>query len=339
MQRVIGSGAMLALALSSALGFGQSEPPSAPTPQQAPAAPASQEAPSAPTPQRAPAATPGEPQFPPVSEANFDAPSPTRGEVEAFLKTSWGYDENRVWEVYSIQKTQAPGVSKVTVLVAEKQTPQQIANLSFFVTPDGKHLIASEAVLEFGAHPYENNYRTLQQRADGPSKGASAKQFELVEFADFQCPHCKEAQSTAEKLTQDFPQAHFVFENFPLVNIHPEAYKAATWGACVAQQGGSEAFFKYADSVFGAQNDLAGQGADLALRNAANAAGADPDKTGSCADSATGKGAVDASLQLGHDLNVDQTPMLFIDGRGVPMLAVPYDQLKKIVEYQFSLDK
>jgi hypothetical protein len=31
--------------------------------------------------------------------------------------------------------------------------------------------------------------------------------------------------------------------------------------------------------------------------------------------------------------------MLFIDGRGVPMMAVQYDQLKKIVEYQFSLDK
>jgi hypothetical protein len=31
--------------------------------------------------------------------------------------------------------------------------------------------------------------------------------------------------------------------------------------------------------------------------------------------------------------------MLFVDGRGVPMLAVQYDQLKKIVEYQFAMDK
>jgi protein-disulfide isomerase len=339
MQRfILSCVAIAALLAGSAHGFGQSEPPSAPTPQQTPSAPTPHEAPSAPQ-QTPSAAAPGEPQFPPVSEANFDAPSPTRTDVEAFLKASWGYDENRVWEVYSIQKTLAPGVSKVTVLVAERQTPQQIATLTFFVTPDGKHLIAQDAVLDFGAHPYENNYRLLQQRADGPARGASAKQFELVEFGDFQCPHCKEAQSVAEKLTQDFPQAHFVFENFPLVSIHPEAYKAAVWGACVAEQGGSEAFFKYADSVFAAQNDLAGQGADQALRNGATAAGADPDKVGSCADSAAGKSVVDASLRLGHDLNVDQTPMLFIDGRAVPMLAVSYDQLKKIVEYQFSIDK
>jgi protein-disulfide isomerase len=274
-----------------------------------------------------------------LNEANFDAASPTRADVEAFLKASWGYDESRVWELYGIEKTTAPGVSRVTVLVAEKQTPQQIANLAFFVTPDGKHLIAQDSVLDFGAKPFENNYRLLQQRANGPSRGTEAKQFDLVEFADFQCPHCKEAQSVGEKLTQEFPQAHFVFENFPLVNIHPAAYKAAAWGACVAQQTGSAAFFKYADAVFAAQNDLAGQGADQALRNAANAAGADPGKIATCADSSAGKNAVDASMRLGHDLNVNETPMLFIDGRAVPMLAVSYDQLKKIVEYQFSLDK
>jgi protein-disulfide isomerase len=326
--------ALLAAALACPLAIAQSEPPSAPVPQQAPSAPAPQQTPSAP----APAAS-AEPQFPPVNEANFDAASPTKADVEAFLKTSWGYDPNRVWEIFAIQKTPAPGLSKVTVLVAEKQGGQQIATLNFFVTPDGKHLVAQDAVLDFGANPYANNYRVLQQRAVGPSRGATAKQFQLVEFADFECPHCKEAQSVAERLVQDFPQAHFVFENFPLVNVHPAAYKAATWAACVSEENGSEAFFKYASSVFGAQNDLAGQGAELALRNAATAAGADPDKIAACADSAAGKNAVDASMRLGQDLNVDQTPMLFIDGRGLPMLAVNYDQLKTIVAYQFSIDK
>lgn len=318
--------ATLALILAGPLCLAQSEPPSAPVPQQAPSAPT------------APAA-PAEPQFPPVSESNFTAGAPTKADVESFLKTSWGYDANRVWEVYGIQKTGAPGVSKVTVLVAEKHGGQQIATLAFFVTPDGKHLIAQDAVLDFGANPYVNNHRILQQRADGPSRGAAGKQFELVEFADFQCPHCKDAQAITEKLVQDFPQARFVFENFPLVNIHPEAYKAAVWGACVAQQGNSEAFFKYASSVFAAQNDLAGQGAEQALRNAATAAGADPDKIATCADSPAGKSAVDASLRLGQELNVDHTPMLFINGRAVPMLAVSYDQLKTIIDYQFSLDK
>lgn len=320
------SSALLVLSLAVPFCFAQSGPPSAPAPQHAPESPSSSAAPAA-------------PQFPPVQEANFTAATPTRADVEAFLKTSWGYDSNRTWEVFAIQKTAAAGVSKVTILVAEKQNPQQIANLTFFVTPDGKHLISQESILDFGPHPYEGNFRILQQRAQGPSRGAAGQQFELVEFADFECPHCKEAQSVVDRLLHDFPQAHYVFENFPLVNIHPEAFKAAAFGECVAQQGGNSAFFKYADSVFAGQNDLAGQGAEQALRNGVTAAGLDPDKIATCANSPAGKNAVEASMHLGQDLSVDQTPMLFIDGRAVPMLAVPYEQLKQIVAYQFSLDK
>lgn len=323
MYRFFHPGMLLVLCLTAPLLSAQNQPPA---PQQTPMAPA-------------PSLTPKEVRFPPVEASNFTAAAPTKEEVEGFLKTSWGYDPNRVWEVFSIQKTLAPGVSKVVVLVAERQNPQQIANLTFFVTPDGKHLISQDSVLDFGPRPYENNYRMLQQRATGPWRGAPGKQFELVEFADFECPHCKDAQPIVDKLLQDFPQAHYVFETFPLVNIHPQAFKAAAFGECVAQQAGNDAFFKYAGSIFAAQNELAGQGADQALRNAVTAAGADPDKVSACADSPAGKSAVEATMHLAQDLNVNETPTLFIDGRAVPMLAVPYEQLKSIIEYQFSLDK
>jgi protein-disulfide isomerase len=309
--------------------FAQTDTPSAPAPQSLPSAPST-------TPQ------PAEPKFPPVDPANFTIASPTRDEVDAFLKTSWGYDPNRVWEVVAIQKTPAPGMARVTALVAEKPNPQ-LADFSFLVTPDGHHLISSDQtgfiILDFAANPYANNFRVLQQRANGPSEGAAAKQFELVEFADFQCPHCKEAEPTVQRLLQDFPQAHYVFENFPLVSLHPQAFKAAAFSVCVAQQGGNDAFFKYADSVFAGQEALAGQGAEQALRNGVTAAGLDPDKIAACADSDAAKNAVHESMQLGYDLNVDQTPWLFVDGRGLPLLEVPYDQLKKIIEWQFSLDK
>jgi len=314
------SSALLALLVVAPAGFAQSEPPAAPAPRQGmPSAPA-------------------EAKFPPVNEANFTAASPTKAEVEAFLKASWGYDSNRIWEVFSIEKTIAPGVSKVTVLLAEKGNPQ-IASLNFFVTPDGKHLITQDSVLDFGAHPFENNYRILQQRATGPWKGAAGKQFELVEFADFECPHCKEAQATAERLVQDFPQARYVFENFPLINVHPKAFEAAATSVCVDQEGGNAAFFKFASAIFDAQAELAGKDPEQALRNAVTAAGQDPDKTAACAASPATKATVDASEKLAQDLNVNETPTLFINGRAIPMLAVPYEQLKKIIEYQFSMDR
>ena len=202
----------------------------------------SQQMPAAPT----ASATPEAPAFPPPNPRFFTADQPTKNTVDAFLRASWGYDTNRVWQVEGIQKTAAPGVSKVTIFVAQKNNPKQTATLVFFVTPDGKHLISNE-VLPFGAHPFEENHQILETQAKGPSKGGPATApLQLVEFADFECPHCKEAQPTIAKLLQDFPNAHYVFENFPLVNIHPEAYKAAAYGVCVAKLGGNEAFFKFA---------------------------------------------------------------------------------------------
>jgi len=301
---------------------------------------ATQDVPSAPAPA---SAAPSAPKFPPVDANGFTAASPTLATVEGFLKTSWGYDTDRVWQIQAIQNTPAPGISKVTVYVAQKSAPQQIATLVFYVTPDGKHLISTD-ILPFGDHPYADTRRILTERAAGPGRGALGKNFEFVEFADFQCPHCKAVQPVIDRLLQDFPNAHFVFENFPLAAIHSEAYKAAAYSACVAQLGGNEAFFKFADAVFAAQENLTPLGSDSALADAVTKAGLDPAKVASCSYTSAAKGPVDASIKLAQDLDINQTPMLFINGRQIPVGEVannelPYDTLKQIVAWQFSLDK
>jgi len=58
--------------------------------------------------------------FPAPDPSNFTAAKPTVDEVNAFLKASWGYDENRVWQVQAILKTPVPGVSKVIVALGDK---------------------------------------------------------------------------------------------------------------------------------------------------------------------------------------------------------------------------
>ena len=320
MQLHVFTGAVLAFSLAGSLCMAQSAQPSAPEAQ------------------GSPSAASGEPHFPPVQQSNFTAPAPTRAEVEAFLKTSWGYDPNRVWEVFGIEKTAAPGVSKVTVLVAEKQAGQQIASLAFFVTPDGHHLISQSSVLDFGPHPYAGNYRILQQEANGPSRGATDKRFELVEFADFQCPHCKEAEPVAEKLVQDFPQARLVFQPFPLSQSHPYAQRAAAEGLCVRKEKGDLAFFSYAQALYDKQTDLTQQGAAGALASAATAAGADAARAATCADTPAIKDAVSASYNLGIKVGVDQAPMLAVNGHLLPVASFQYDTLKRIVAFQGKED-
>jgi protein-disulfide isomerase len=295
-----------------------------------------EEVPAAPSTVAAPPAS-GPPKFPAVDPGNFTSDTPSKDTVNAFLHEFWGYDPDRVWQIEAIQKTAAPGVSKVTVLAAQKTNPQ-IGTLQFFTTPDGQHLISND-VLPFGARPFDAAHKTLLAEANGPSRGAASKDLLLVEFADFQCPHCKAAQPTVQKLLQDFPNAHFVFENLPLPTIHSEAMKAALYSVCVAKLNGNDAFFKFADLVFQNQEGLTPQTSDSTLNDAATKAGADAAKVGACALTPEAKAVVDTSMKLAQTLNVNETPTLFINGRGIPMGAAPYETLQKIVAFQSKEDK
>lgn len=284
-------------------------------------------------------------KFPTPSPANFTAVAPTRATVEAFLKASWGYDPEREWQVWAIEKTPATGVSRIVVEVAEKNDPQhQVSTASFLVTPDGRHLIASNLdILDFGAHPYAATRAVLEQQANGPSRGAAGKKDEIVEFADFECPHCKAAEPIIERLLGDFPQAHFVFENFPLTSIHSEAFKAAAYSECVAQQNGNATFFKFADQVFQNQQGLTPDASDATLGDDATKVGLSAAKVGSCSYTDAAKNAVDASMKLGKELNVNETPTIFVNGRLIAIGnfangQLPYSTLKEIVAYQFKMD-
>jgi protein-disulfide isomerase len=302
--------------------------------QQIPAAPPQQPAaaPSAPAPA-------GPPAFPKPDPANFTATSPTKETINAFLESSWGYDETRVWQIQAIQKTPVDGITKVVVLVGDKTGKQKPGVIGFFTLPDGKHLIADDQIIPFGDHPFADYRAMLQQRADGPYRGSASKDLELVEFADFQCPHCKDAQANMDKLAVDFPKARIVFQNYPLVKIHPAAMKAAEYSVCVAKQGGSAAFFQFAAAVFEGQDGLATpDGQTLTLNSAVVKAGLDPAKIEACSKTPEAGASVDASVKLAGDLNINETPILMVNGRLVPVGGAPYDVLKKIVEYQEKMD-
>lgn len=277
--------------------------------------------------------------FPPTDPKNFTASSPTPATVNDFLTALWGYDANRLWRVAAIQSTSAPGVSRVTVLVSEKSANAKVQPTSFFVTPDGKHAIAGDGVVEFGAKPFAENRAKLQAGADGPARGAASKDLELVEFADMQCPHCKDAQASMDRLVQDFPKARVVYQNFPIASIHPFAMKAATYGVCVAKAK-PEAFWTYLQAVYDTQGGLTVEDGDATLKAAVAKAGVDQGAADLCAATPETAARVAASLRLGESVGVDQTPMLAINGHVIPVspASIPYEMLKQIVQFQAQQD-
>jgi protein-disulfide isomerase len=275
--------------------------------------------------------------FPPVNEKFFTASTPTVDTVNGFLKALWGYDPNRIWRVEAIQTTAAPNVSKVVVFVSDKTPNAKVQPTAFFVMPDGKHAVAGDAVVPFGVTPFADLRKTLQARADGATRGATSKDLLLVEFADLQCPHCKEAQSTMDQLVKDFPNARVVYQSFPLVDLHPLAFKAAAYGYCVQKQK-NDAYFVYSAAVFDTQGALTPETGDQTLKDAVTKAGLDPAAIDACAATQATKDQVNASIKLAQDVNVEQTPMLAVNGHLLPLTGIPYETLKTIVSYQASLD-
>jgi protein-disulfide isomerase len=321
----------LSISLGMAAAFAQTPAAAAPTP---PSAPSSQVpnflAPPAP-------AGPVDP-FPKTEPRFFTADSPTLATVEAFLKQVWGFDSSRIWRVMAIQKTAAPGVAKVVVFVADKSPNAKVQSTTFYVTPDGQHAIGdSTGVVPFGAAPFAATNELLRAHANGAYRGAASKDLELVEFADLQCPHCKEAQPTVDQIVQDFPKAHMIFQPLPLVDIHASAFKAAAFGVC-AQKQSNEAFFKYAAGVFDTQEGLTPATDDTVLKAAAMRAGLDGDAIAACAKTQATKDIVEADIKLADDAGVDQTPMLAVNGRLIPLVGIPYETVKQIIQYQATLD-
>ncbi len=277
--------------------------------------------------------------FPAVNPANFTADSPSVAMVDGYLHVMLGYDPNRIWRVAGIQKTPVAGVSRVTVLISERVQNAKVLRAVFYTLPDGKHLIAldNSGLNPFGADPFAENRALLKTMANGPWRGSAAKDLMLVEFADLQCPHCKDVQPTMDRLVADFPKARVVYEDFPITEIHPYAGIAAAYGVCVAKKS-NEAFFTYAQAVYDGQAALVAETYEATLKGAVAKAGLDPAAIAACAATDATKGEVNASVKLANQMGVEQTPMLSVNGRMLPLAGIPYETLKSLIVFQAGLD-
>ena len=84
--------------------------------------------------------------------------------------------------------------------------------------------------------------------------GASGARVTLVEYGDFECPHCKQAAGAMKLLLARFEQrVRFIFRHFPLEEVHPHAMHAAQAAECAGAQG---KFWQMHDLLFENQGHL-----------------------------------------------------------------------------------
>ncbi|MDQ6658787.1 MAG: Na+/H+ antiporter NhaA [Actinomycetota bacterium] len=88
-------------------------------------------------------------------------------------------------------------------------------------------------------------------------RGVTGAAVTVIEFGDFQCPHCGQAEPVVRDLLAD-NEIRYVWRHLPLTDVHPQAQLAAEAAEAAAAQG---AFWPIHDLLLDHQNEL--QPADL----------------------------------------------------------------------------
>ena len=159
----------------------------------------------------------------------------------------------------------------------------------------------------------------------------------IVEFADFQCPYCSLIYPNLKKIVADSNgQVAWVYRNFPLESIHPEARPAAEAAECIAGALGNSAFWKFMDDDFANQQSL---GNAFYAAEAAKL-GANMQAFNTCVTNKTYDGRINTDEAEAIENGGNGTPFTIIvprSGRAIPFSgALPYAQINAIVQSVLS---
>lgn len=155
----------------------------------------------------------------------------------------------------------------------------------------------------------------------------------VVEFTDFQCPFCSRHFLETYPLIKadyvDTGKVRYVFMDFPLSNIHPQAQLASEAARCAGDQG---AYVEMHDILFSRQGEWNGQASagDIFAGYVAEL-DLDTETFNACLDSRQHEAAVLADLEKGAALGVNGTPAFFVNGNFISG-AQPYEVFQQAIE-------
>ncbi len=154
----------------------------------------------------------------------------------------------------------------------------------------------------------------------------------LIEYSDFQCPFCNLIYPTLKRIVSESNgQIAWVYRNFPLTSIHPNALPAALAAECISDELGNNAFWKFADAIFANQSKMS----DAYYAQVAQSLGANAATFKSCYDSQKFASKIDAQEQETEQNGGQGTPYTIVYGHGkqVPISgALPYEQNKSVID-------
>jgi protein-disulfide isomerase len=146
--------------------------------------------------------------------------------------------------------------------------------------------------------------------------GSTAGKVTLIEYGDFQCPYCGDAYPQIKSVTTAYKDnVTFIFRNFPLSTVHPNALAGAAAAEAAGLQG---KYWEMHDALYTNQSDwsgLSGTNRTNAFVAYAKNLGLDTAKfSNDLANSKDVKQKIAFDMALGNKLGINSTPTIYLDG-------------------------
>ncbi|MEO8848737.1 MAG: DsbA family protein [Casimicrobiaceae bacterium] len=170
-------------------------------------------------------------------------------------------------------------------------------------------------------------------------RGNASADVSLIEYSDFECPFCKQFHGAPRALLDRYKgRINWVYRNYPLPFHDPAARKEALAAECVAQLGGNDAYWEYADSLFAStKSNGAGMPDDKSIDKLAEAVGVKGASLTKCMSEDAAVKRIEQDIADGNSSGVSGTPTTVVrnnrTGASEAVVgAVPADSLVPAID-------
>jgi len=271
----------------------------------------------------------------PATKASADKPQIDKAKIEAYIRHLFVWPPPIEIAVGDPEPGPVPGFYEVKIHASQGNASQEE---TFYVSKDGQKIVRGD-FYDVAQNPFKQNIDKIKTEFQ-PSIGTPGAPVVLAEFSDFECPFCREeAKVLRDNLIQTYPkEVRLYYMNFPLESLHPWAKDAAIASRCIFHQNAA-AFWDFHDWIFEHQDEITISTLKGKILEAMKGKdGIDETQLSSCIDSKSTEAEVQATRDLGHSLDVNSTPTLFINGRRMSG-TIRWEDLKRVIDYEIDYQK
>lgn len=168
------------------------------------------------------------------------------------------------------------------------------------------------------------NASTIFHFEDDPSMGPEDAKLTIIAFEDFECPYCRQVFPALRSALAQHPEVRFIYRDFPLDDIHPNAQKAAEAGQCAHDQG---KFWAYHDKLYTQQRLAVAD-----LKSVARELNLNVQQFDNCLDTGKYTEEVQQDFDDGIAAGVGGTPTFFFNGNRLSGV-ISEEGFEQIIDY------